>query len=102
MKMMSRTKTGLDLLQEVLDAYGGDRTRWPAHVRLELSQLLSVSPQARELLAGAQALDRLLDMAPAVPKEKIDALALDSYVSTTGTARIPTAPPAQDLSLIHI
>lgn len=28
--------------------------------------------------------------------EKIDALALESYVSTTGTARIPTAPTAKD------
>lgn len=91
MKMMSRTKTGLDLLQEVLDAYGGDRTRWPAHVRLELSQLLSVSPQARELLAGAQALDRLLDMAPAVPKEKIDALAQRILAQAARSPRVATS-----------
>lgn len=91
MKMMSRAKTGLDLLQDVLDAYGGDRTRWPAHVRLELSQLLSVSPQARELLAGAQALDRLLDMAPAVSKEKTDALAQRILAQAARSPRVATS-----------
>ncbi|MCB1484180.1 MAG: hypothetical protein KDJ17_04730 [Hyphomicrobiaceae bacterium] len=73
--MTNNNKTGMDLLQDVLDAYGGDRTRWPAHVRLELSQLLTVSAEARQQLAEAQALDRLLDLAPAVPKARIDALA---------------------------
>lgn len=68
------TKSGLELLDDVLAAYGGDRTRWPAAARLELSQLISSSHEARTMLAEAEALDRLLDMAPAVASSRISAL----------------------------
>ncbi|HMN37939.1 MAG TPA: hypothetical protein PKD49_09585 [Hyphomicrobium sp.] len=90
-KMMSRTKTGLGLLQDVLAAYGGDRTRWPAHVRLELSQLLTVSPEARRQLAEAQALDKLLDMAPAVPEQRVDTLAQRILAQAARSPRVVTS-----------
>lgn len=68
------TKSGLELLDDVLAAYGSDRKRWPAAVRLELSQLIAASPEAREMLEEAEALDRLIDMAPAMAPARIAAL----------------------------
>ena len=53
------------MLKDVLDAYGADRTRWPAASRREISALLAVSQEARRLVAEAEAFDRLLDAAPA-------------------------------------
>lgn len=88
MKMMSKAKTGLDLLQDVLDAYGGDRTRWPAHARLELSQLLSMSPEARKMLTEAQALDRLLDLAPSLPKDRVAALSARILAEASHSPRV--------------
>lgn len=49
----------------LLDAYGGDRARWPAHRRDAAEALLAASPQARGLLAEAQALDAVLAHAAA-------------------------------------
>lgn len=68
------TKSGLELLDHVLAAYGSDRTRWPASSRLELAELIAHSDGARAMLAEAEALDRLLDMAPAVASARVAAL----------------------------
>jgi len=68
------TKSELERLDDVLAAYGSDRTRWPAAARLELSQLIANSHDARAMLADAEALDRLLDMAPVVASARAAAL----------------------------
>jgi hypothetical protein len=54
----------MDALERLLESHGADRTRWPAPERLRFAPLLSSNEQARRLLAEAQALDRLLDLAP--------------------------------------
>ncbi|MGQ0456677.1 MAG: hypothetical protein ACT4OU_06415 [Hyphomicrobium sp.] len=62
-------------LQAALDAYGADRTRWPAPVRHELSSFIASSAEAQRVVRDAEAFDRLLDHAPTVSPERIDALA---------------------------
>lgn len=66
----------LALLEATLEVYGGDRTRWPTDVRHKLSGILVSNEAAERLIAEAVALDRLLDMAPAVSPERRHALAL--------------------------
>lgn len=82
------TKTGLELLDDVLATYGSDRTRWPAPLRLELSQLLANSPAARSMLADAQSLDRLLDMAPTVGSTRVAALSERIMAQAARTPRV--------------
>ncbi len=73
--MTNNIKTGMALLEETLECYGADRTRWPLDVRRELSGLISESADARRLVAEGEALDRLLDLAPALDKSRMTALA---------------------------
>lgn len=61
-------------LQSALDAFGADRTRWPARVRHELSSFVAANADAQRLLREAEAFDRLLDAAPTLGPDKIDAL----------------------------
>lgn len=89
--MNMATKTELERLDDVLAAYGGDRTRWPAPLRLELSQLLANSPEARAMLEEAQALDALLDMAPAVPGARMAALTDRIVAQAARTPRVATS-----------
>lgn len=53
-------------LTATLETFGADRTRWPVHVRRELSSLIAHNQEAQRLVAEAAALDHLLDLAPRV------------------------------------
>lgn len=90
---MTVKKTGLELLEEVLDAYGADRTRWPADVRRQLAPLVSSSPEARRMMAEAEAFDRLLDLAPALPQAKVTALADRIALQAGRTPRMVSSTP---------
>ncbi len=68
-------KADLDTLERVLATFGADRDRWPAAERLRLAPLIAESTEARRMMAEARALDRLLDKAPAVSRQRQDALA---------------------------
>ncbi len=72
--MTNNSKTGMALLEVTLEVYGADRTRWPLEVRRALSGLLSENAEARRLLAEGAALDRLLDLAPALENGRVPAL----------------------------
>ncbi len=65
----------LDALERLLDSHGADRTRWPAPARLRFASLITESPEARRAMRGAEALDRLLDRAPATTDARRAALA---------------------------
>ncbi|MET1046133.1 MAG: hypothetical protein ABWX70_05455 [Hyphomicrobium sp.] len=65
---------GLDKLEEALDTYGADRTRWPAPLRLMLSSLIAGNPDARKMLKDAEAFDRLLDAAPPYDASRLSGL----------------------------
>jgi hypothetical protein len=70
-------------LERLLEVYGADRTRWPARERLRFAGVVAEDRTARRLLAEANALDSLLDLAPKASaarehalKERIVAAAL--------------------------
>lgn len=65
---------GLDKLEAALDAYGADRTRWPAPLRLALSGLIAGNSEAQRMLRDAEAFDRLLDRAPQYDQSRLDGL----------------------------
>lgn len=64
----------LDALECLLEAYGADRTRWPARERLRFASFISEDAAARRLLKEAAALDSLLDRAPRVSEDREHAL----------------------------
>lgn len=64
-----------DLMQrltDVIDAYGGDRNRWPEADQRRLEVLLSGDDQARKIIEDGAALDRLLTSAEAVETQRSD------------------------------
>ena len=82
-------------LERLLDVCGADRTRWPARERLRFASFIGEDEGAKRLLAEADALDSLLDLAPRASEareralqERIVAAALRS--SETRLAVVPT------------
>ena len=91
---------GLDKLEAALDTYGGDRTRWPAPLRLALSGLIAGNPEAQGMLKDAEAFDRLLDRSPqydvarlAKLKDRIAAAAAHQPRRYPALWRLVHAPP---------
>lgn len=82
--------TGLDALEQVLERFGSDRTRWPAPVRRNLAGLLASSDDAKRRLREAEALDRLLDLAP---EPVIDTRALADRIVAAAAAETPAVSP---------
>ncbi len=82
--------TGFDALEQVLERFGSDRTRWPAPVRRNFAGLLASSAEAKARLREAEALDRLLDLAP---EPEIDTRALADRVMAAAVAERPAAAP---------
>jgi hypothetical protein len=82
--------TGLDALERVLERFGSDRTRWPAPVRRDLAGLLAGNAEAKTRLSEAEALDRLLDLAP---QPEIDTRALADRIVAAAIAETPAAAP---------
>lgn len=75
-------------LHSVLEIYGADRMRWPAAVRLHLSQVIVSDPLAKQALDEAAALDRLLNKAPEVSVERERALASQIVASAFSQALV--------------
>ena len=80
--------TGLALLEATLETYGSDRTRWPAELRRQLSSVDSSNVEARRILAEAKALDRLIDIAPVVPADRLQALSDRIVMAARTTPRV--------------
>lgn len=79
---------GLEAFGEVLDRYGSDRTRWPAPVRMRFARLISEDGAAGQRLKEAEALDRLLDLAPppAVDTRALASRIMAALEAETGVA----------------
>lgn len=84
------TKSGasLEALEEILERFGADRTRWPAPVRRDFAALIASDPEARRRLREAEALDRLLDLAP---PPAVDTGALADRILAAAVAEAPAA-----------
>jgi hypothetical protein len=87
---MTRVAAGLEGLDQVLDRFGSDRTRWPAPVRRDFAGLLATSPEAQARLREAEALDRLLDLAP---QPAIDTRALADRIMAAAVKETPAVSP---------
>jgi hypothetical protein len=81
-------------LDRLLDAYGGDRARWPAAMRLRVAGLVARDAVARRMVAEAAAFDRLLATAAPPDPARADAL-LDRIVAAAATEGRPTARPGR-------
>ena len=57
----------LERLEQVTNLFGADPERWPPEEREGLRHLVATDPGARHLVAEAQALDQVLDLAPTTP-----------------------------------
>lgn len=57
-----KTAVTLDRLAQLLDAYGGDPTRWPEQERTAALQLIEASPDAQAMQRTALELDQALDL----------------------------------------
>ncbi|WP_072392028.1 hypothetical protein [Hyphomicrobium sp. CS1GBMeth3] len=82
---------GLDSLEQALERFGSDRTRWPAPVRRNLAGLLSENAEAKARVREAEALDRLLDLAP---PPATDTQALADRIMATALSEAPAAVAA--------
>ena len=71
--------------EQLLDVYGGDRTRWPLNARAGAAARLASDAEARLLLAEAVALDTVLAHAPEPDVAATTALA-DRIVAATRRA----------------
>lgn len=80
--MTSKSKTTMTLAEfsRLLDVYGGDRARWPAEERAAAAQLVARDRKSSQLLAEAEALDRVLERAP-LPALATEAALADRIVS---------------------
>lgn len=76
------------LLEETLEIYGADRTRWPLEVRRALTGLIAESADARRVVADGEALDRLLDWAPVLDQARLTALADRIAAASRTTPRL--------------
>jgi hypothetical protein len=80
--MTNNANTGMTLadFEQLLDVYGGDRSRWPAEMRAAAAQRVARDGNARRLLAEAEGLDRALERAP-LPALATEAALADRIVA---------------------
>lgn len=89
---------GLADLEAALDAFGADRTRWPAPLRHALSGLVASDARAAKLLKDGEVFDRLIDGAPAYDSQKLNGLADRIFAQVDANPRvIPLRRPAKSL-----
>lgn len=98
------TKKYLARLEEVLDTFGADPARWPVSERAALEALAETQDQARRLIGEAQALERVMDSAPALKasdalKARIVAAAANDPVREARVVPITTSPGRSGHSL---
>jgi hypothetical protein len=67
-------RVDIERLKVLVEVHGGDRERWPAAERLEMARLVAHDKEAAAVLAEAQALDRVLDLAPTLDQDRLPAL----------------------------
>ena len=90
--------TALADLDHMLLAWGGDAARWPEEVRTRIDSIARSHPAAKEIIAQAKALDRLLDAARDTParlsSHKSEQLASRILAAVQAAAPVEAVPPA--------
>jgi hypothetical protein len=69
-----QTRVDIERLKVLVEVHGGDRERWPAAERLDMARLVAHDKEAAAVVAEAQALDRVLDLAPTLDEDRLGAL----------------------------
>jgi hypothetical protein len=67
-------RVDIERLKVLVEVHGGDRERWPAAERLDMARLVAHDREATMVVAEAQALDRVLDLAPTLDEDRLGAL----------------------------
>ena len=98
---MSNTSMTQADFERLLEVYGGDRTRWPTEARAAAAQLVARQPQARRLLAEAEALDRALERAPLPSLASEAALAGRIVAAAQRTPRMVKITGAASAAILH-
>lgn len=62
--MSNEVKINTATLEEVLDAYGSDRSRWPGSKRHQLEKFIEKDDAAQRLVREAEALERVMSASP--------------------------------------
>jgi hypothetical protein len=88
----TRRQGGADGIDRLIDAYGGDFARWPAEAR---ARALLTGQYLEARLAEARALERLIDKAPALDRDREAALA-DRIFAAALAERGAAAPAHAD------
>jgi hypothetical protein len=96
MTSMSKLSMTLAEFEQLLDVYGADRTRWPVEARAGAAQLVTRDVAARRLLAEAEALDRVLQNAPAAAPAAEAALAERIVAAALRSPRMVKLPPSSE------
>jgi hypothetical protein len=96
-----RVTVELQALAAVLEAYGANTTRWSLAARQRFAALIAENSQAQRLVADAEALDRLLDQAPAVAAKHVDA-AKGRIFSEMGASPVARPGAAQADNVVAI
>lgn len=86
------TKTELELLDDVLAIHGSDPARWPAASRDNLTMLIASSAAARAMVAEAEALDRLMVLAPKMSSDRLAPLTERIASQAERTPRMSVVP----------
>jgi hypothetical protein len=84
-------------LEQVLDTFGAEPSRWPEPERCSLEHILKTQPAARQLHAEASALARVMDAVPAISasdalKARIVAAAVTDPVRDARVVPITASP----------
>jgi hypothetical protein len=87
----------LAALEQALERYGSDRTRWPAPVRRAVAGLLTENAGAQRRLAEAEALDRLLDL---MPEPQVETRALADRIMAAVEAEQPAGGSAAPVARV--
>jgi hypothetical protein len=110
MTNMSNTNMSLADFERLLEVYGAARTRWPAEARAAAAGLVARDRTAQQLLAEAEALDRVLGRAPQPSLVREAALAERIVASAQRSPRIvrisrddaPPAPASYKGTVVHL
>lgn len=81
--MTKKLKIDLATLEDVLETFGSDHSRWPESMREPLARLIDENGDARQLVEEAKALEHVLDVSPAMTANA----ALKGHIVATAIAK---------------
>jgi hypothetical protein len=106
--MTDTQDTELNAFLALLDTVGADRARWPTGAEARFAALIATNPHAHRALTEAQALERMLDLAPRVAAVREAALMAQIMAQTRSSTSVqpsniaPMRAPAKPAPARHL